>query len=161
MLGARRDDRLEALVESIIAEGGAALYRVIDVAGLVILALDQPGKLDVLINSAGIAPISLFDDLCVEDWEATIDVNIEGFLFGIVAALPVFRRQALGHFFNTLSTDRPSNRSDNVNLCRVEKRGQDNFRRAAQEAGPSIRMKGVSSGCVQTELPSFMTNTAM
>ena len=54
------------------------------------------GGVDVLINNAGVAPISLLDDLRIEDWEEMIDVNLKGVLYGISAALPVFRRQGLG-----------------------------------------------------------------
>ncbi|BCA04623.1 hypothetical protein BDHH15_51930 [Bradyrhizobium diazoefficiens] len=76
VLGARRADRLEMLAASIASKGGKASYLVTDVrqredvAGLVGLATDRYGKLDVLINNAGIAPISLLDDLRVDDWDA-------------------------------------------------------------------------------------------
>jgi NADP-dependent 3-hydroxy acid dehydrogenase YdfG len=56
------------------------------------------------INNAGVAPISLLDEFRVEDWEEMIDVNLKGVLYGIAAALPVFRRQAFGHFVNVIST---------------------------------------------------------
>jgi NADP-dependent 3-hydroxy acid dehydrogenase YdfG len=61
-------------------------------------------KLDVLVNNAGVAPISLLDELRVDDWEEMIDVNLKGVLYGIAAALPVFRRQSFGHFVNVIST---------------------------------------------------------
>ena len=66
-----------------------------DVSNLVELACERFGKLDVLVNNAGIAPISLLDDLRVEEWEEMIDINIKGVLYGIAAALPVFRRDLL------------------------------------------------------------------
>ncbi|MGO7428233.1 SDR family oxidoreductase, partial [Rhizobium ruizarguesonis] len=71
---------------------------------LVALACDTYGRIDVMINNAGIGPISPLDELRIEDWEEMIDVNIKGPLYGIAAALPVFRRQGSGHFVNTLST---------------------------------------------------------
>lgn len=86
VLGARRSDRLEALVAHIVAAGGEATYACTDVkrrdhlANLVDLAGKRYGKLDVLISNAGIAPISLLDDLRVEDWEEMIDVNIKSVL---------------------------------------------------------------------------------
>jgi NADP-dependent 3-hydroxy acid dehydrogenase YdfG len=92
-LGARRLDRLEALAGRIAAAGGKAAFvrtdvkRRDDLAALVNLALERFGKLDVLINNAGIGPISPFDDLRVEEWEDMIDVNIKGVLYGIAAAL--------------------------------------------------------------------------
>jgi NADP-dependent 3-hydroxy acid dehydrogenase YdfG len=110
VLGARRTDRLKALADRITGAGGEATYVATDVkrrddlSNLVKLAGDRYGKLDVLVNNAGIAPISLLDDLRVEDWEEMIDVNIKGLLYGIAAALPIFRRQGFGHFVNIAST---------------------------------------------------------
>ncbi len=75
-----------------------------DVSALVKLAYERYGKLDVLINNAGIGPIAPLDDLRVEEWEDMIDINIKGVLYGIAAALPSFRRQGCGHFVNTAST---------------------------------------------------------
>jgi NADP-dependent 3-hydroxy acid dehydrogenase YdfG len=68
-----------------------------DVAALTALACDRYGKLDVLISNAGIGPISMLEDLRVEDWEEMVDINIKGLLYG-AAALPIFRRQGFGHF---------------------------------------------------------------
>jgi NADP-dependent 3-hydroxy acid dehydrogenase YdfG len=62
-----------------------------DLTALVALAQREFGRLDVLINNAGIGPISLFDELRVEDWDEMIDINFRGVLYGIAAALPVFR----------------------------------------------------------------------
>src|SRR5216684_1419038 len=110
VLGARSPDRLEALAARITASGGEASYaptdvkRREDVSNLVGLAIERYGKLDVLVNNAGVAPISLLDELRVDDWQEMIDVNIKGVLYGIAAALPVFRRQGFGHFVNTAST---------------------------------------------------------
>src|SRR6266478_5355209 len=75
-----------------------------DLTSLVNLACERYGQLDVLIKNAGIGPISPVDDLRVEDWENMIDINIKGVLYGIAAALPVFRKQGFGHFVNTAST---------------------------------------------------------
>ena len=99
MLDARRTDRLEALAARIGLAGGEAVYAATDVTrrgdleNLVALASERYGRLDVLVSNAGIGPISRFDDLRIEDWEAMIDVNIKGVLDGIAAALPVFRRR--------------------------------------------------------------------
>ena len=110
VLGARGSDRLEALANRIVSAGGEAVYAPTDVkqradlSNLVGLAVERYGQLDVLVNNAGVAPISLLDELRVEDWEEMIDVNLKGVLYGIAAALPVFRRQSLGHFVNVIST---------------------------------------------------------
>src|SRR5258705_4615207 len=84
VLGARGLDRLKTLAERITAAGGEAAYAPTDVkrredlSNLVGLALEQYGKLDVLVNNAGVAPISLLDELRVEDWEEMINVNLKG-----------------------------------------------------------------------------------
>ena len=110
VLGARGLDRLEALADRIARAGGGTVYartdvkRREDLSNLVKLACERYGKLDVLVNNAGIMPVSPLDDLRVEDWEEMIDVNSKGFLYGIAAALPVFRKQGFGHFINTAST---------------------------------------------------------
>ena len=110
VLGARGANRLAALAARIADAGGEAVYaptdvkRRDDVAGLVGLACERFGKLDVLVNNAGIMPVSPLDDLRVEDWDEMIDINIKGVLYGIAAALPVFRKQGFGHFVNTAST---------------------------------------------------------
>ncbi len=110
VLGARGVKRLEGLAARIGAAGGEAAWasmdvrRRDDVSQLVKLACDRYGKLDVLVSNAGIGPISPLDDLRVEDWENMIDINVKGVLYGIAAALPVFRAQGFGHFVNTAST---------------------------------------------------------
>lgn len=110
VLGARRLDRLEALANRIVKTGGKVAYAAADVrrsedlSSLVQLAREKFGKLDVLVNNAGIMPISPLDDLRVEEWEEMIDINIKGVLYGIAAALPIFRGQGSGHFINIAST---------------------------------------------------------
>src|SRR6266851_6122078 len=110
VLGARGSDRLEALAARIADAGGEAAYartdvrRRDDLSNLVTLACERYGRVDVLVNNAGVAPISPLDELRVEDWEEMIDVNIKGVLYGIAAALPIFRKQGFGHFVNVIST---------------------------------------------------------
>ena len=109
VLGARGLDRLAALADRIVQTGGQAQYAPTDVkrredlSALIKLACERYGRLDVLVNNAGVMPISALDDLRVEDWEDMIDVNIKGVLYGIAAALPVFRTQGFGHFVNIAS----------------------------------------------------------
>jgi len=98
VLGACGSDRLEALAARIAQAGGKAAYARTDVkrreglSNLVKLACERYGRLDVLVNNAGIGPISPLDDLRVAEWEDMIDINIKGVLYGIAAALPVFRK---------------------------------------------------------------------
>ena len=110
VLGARRTDRLEALADDIRRQGGRAAVRAVDVTSrddltaLVNLALEEFGRLDVLVGNAGISRISPVADLDVDGWSAMIDVNVRGVLHGLAAALPVFERQRRGHFVTTIST---------------------------------------------------------
>jgi NADP-dependent 3-hydroxy acid dehydrogenase YdfG len=167
VLGARRSDKLATLCDRIISTGGQASFSITDVkkredvARLVDMAVERHGKLDVLVSNAGIAPISLLDDLRVEDWEDMIDVNVKGVLYGIAAALPVFRRQGFGHFVNTLSTA-----GLKIVPTMAVYAGSKNAVRAIseglrQEAGPNLRVTTVSPGYVATELASSMTDEAL
>lgn len=109
MLGARRTDRLEALVEEIRASGGTAEFRALDVTSradfeaFVAATETAFGRIDVLINNAGIMPLSLYTSMKVDEWDAMIDVNIRGVLHGIAAALPRMKAQGSGHFVNISS----------------------------------------------------------
>lgn len=110
VLGARRADRLDALAARITAAGGQAEVVVMDVTQrpdaerLVATAVEQFGRLDVLVSNAGIARTSPVGALDVEGWDAMIDINVRGVLYGIAAALPVFRSQGSGHLVTTVST---------------------------------------------------------
>src|SRR5438477_11859736 len=98
VLGARGLDRLEALADRIARAGGGTVYartdvkRREDLSNLVRLACERYGKLDVLVNNAGIMPVSTLDDLRVEDWEEMIEVNIIGAMYGMASGLSVFRK---------------------------------------------------------------------
>lgn len=110
VLGARRTDRLDRLVAEITAAGGTAAATRLDVTkpddlqSLVNAAVEQFGRLDVLVGNAGITRIGPMADLDIAGWSAMIDVNIKGILHGIAAALPVFRRQGSGHLITVVST---------------------------------------------------------
>jgi NADP-dependent 3-hydroxy acid dehydrogenase YdfG len=106
VLGARRADKLEQIVNATMAKGGKATYLVTDVANktqvqaLVDKAVDTFGRIDVMINNAGIMPIAPMSELRTDEWDNMIDVNIKGVLYGIAAALPYFQKQQSGHFIN-------------------------------------------------------------
>lgn len=164
VLGARRLDRLEALAARIVAAGGEAAYsptdvtRRTDVANLVQLAREKYGRLDVLVSNAGIGPISLLDELRVEDWEAMVDVNIKGMLYGIAASLPVFRQQEFGHFVAVASTA-----GINIVPTMAVYAGTKFAVRAIaeglrQEAGDKLRVTLITPGFVHTDFAESMTN---
>ena len=110
VLGARRTDRLEPLAKELTAAGGTAFVCRTDVTSradlerLVSYAVDRAGRLDVLVSNAGISKIGPVGDLDVDGWNAMIDVNLRGVLYGLAAALPIFRRQGRGHLVTTVST---------------------------------------------------------
>ena len=109
VLGARREDKLKAIVKDIQDAGGSADYSVTDVTiksdvdALVQKAIDSFGRLDVIINNAGLMSIAPISALKVDEWDRMIDINIKGVLYGIAAALPVFEKQESGHFINISS----------------------------------------------------------
>ena len=164
VLGARRADRLEALADRIGKEGGAAVYaptnvkRRDDLSRLVKLACERYGKLDVLVNNAGIGPISPLDDLRVADWEEMIDVNIKGVLYGIAAALPVFRQQGFGHFVNIASTAGIVIKPTMAVYAGTKFAVRAITEGLRQEAGDKLRVTIISPGFVRTDFAESMTN---
>jgi NADP-dependent 3-hydroxy acid dehydrogenase YdfG len=109
VIGARRTDRLERLAGEITAAGGSVRARMLDVtrradvAAFVEVAQAEFGRLDVMVNNAGVMPLSPLDALKVEEWDRMVDVNIKGVLYGIAAALPVMKAQGSGQIINLSS----------------------------------------------------------
>ncbi|WP_427929200.1 SDR family oxidoreductase [Agrobacterium cavarae] len=156
VLGARSETELLDVAREIESAGGEAALRSTDVTrrtdleALIRLGRDRFGRVDVIVNNAGIGPISRFDALRVEDWDAMIDVNLRGALHGIAAALPVFAQQGKGHVINVIST---------AGLKIVPTMGvyaaTKNALRTAtealrQEAGAKLRVTEVSPGFIDT-----------
>ncbi|MDA0172407.1 SDR family oxidoreductase [Solirubrobacter taibaiensis] len=162
VIGARREDRLQALAAEIGAAYAAVdVTRREDVQWLVDLARERFGRLDVLVSNAGVMPIGPFDELDVDAWERMVDVNIKGVLFGIAAALPVFREQGSGHFVTTAST---------AAYKVVPSQGVYAGTKAAvrmiceglrQEADGTVRVTTVSPGFVNTDSPSHVSSPAV
>ena len=109
VLGARRSNRIDAVVQEISANGGKAIGFVTDVTkraeveALIQKAVDGFGHVDVLLNNAGIMPIAPIEALKVDEWDRQIDVNIKGLLYGVAAALPHMQKQKSGHIINMAS----------------------------------------------------------
>ena len=164
VLGARRTDRLDELVRRIASAGGEAISKQIDVrrrddlTALVAAAQQRYDRLDVLVNNAGVMPVSPLDALRVEDWELMVDVNIKGVLYGVAAALPVFRQQGFGHIINTASTAAfrvVPNQSVYAGTKVALRAISEGLR---QEAGPELRVTIVSPGITSTNFADSMTD---
>jgi NADP-dependent 3-hydroxy acid dehydrogenase YdfG len=120
--------------------------------------VEKWGQIDILVNNAGIMPVSPLDDLRVEDWEEMIDVNIKGVLYGIAAALPVFRKQGFGHFVNIASTaghKTVPNQSVYSGTKFAVRAISEGLR---QEAGDKLRVTIISPGFVRTNFADGVTN---
>jgi NADP-dependent 3-hydroxy acid dehydrogenase YdfG len=164
VLGARNPDRLDAVAARISATGGEAVTKATDVSSrgdlmeFVSLATATYGQLDVLVSNAGIMPVSPFDELRVDDWEAMVDVNLKGVLFGIAAALPVFRRQGYGHFVNVASTAAfrvTPGQSVYAGTKMAVRAVSEGLR---QEAGENLRVTIISPGMTSTNFADSITD---
>jgi NADP-dependent 3-hydroxy acid dehydrogenase YdfG len=167
VLGARRNNRLEELAADIRKDGGEVAYTVTDVKRkddllrLVKLACDNYGRLDVMINNAGVSELSRIDELDIDGWEEMIDVNLKGVLYGIAAAIPVFREQGAGHIINIISTS-------GIRIVPLQGvyAGTKNAVRTIsealrQESDGWLRVTGISPGFVQTEFVNNLKNEHM
>lgn len=166
MLAARREERLVELKKEIETAGGSAEYKVTDVTSredmnsLVEAGLKKTGTIDVLVNNAGLMPLSMMNKLKVDEWDRMVDVNIKGVLYGIAAALPVMEKQKHGHILNVSSvaghgvTKGSAVYSGTKFAVRAISEG------LRQEINPSheIRVTIVSPGAVETELASTITD---
>lgn len=163
-LGARREDRIQKLVEELTENGGKAIALTTDVTkveqvkNLVDLAVETYGRVDVIINNAGLMPHSPLERLKTDDWDQMIDVNIKGVLYGIAAVMPYMTKQKAGQIINVSSVAghkvNPGGAvySATKTAVRVISEG------LRQEVKPyNIRTTVISPGAVATELPNSAT----
>jgi len=162
VLGARRADRLQTLAWEL---GGKAIAVETDVTdraqvkALVDKAVQGFGRLDVMLNNAGVMPQSRIEQLKVDEWDQMIDVNIKGVLYGIAAALPVMKAQKAGHFINVSSVagHKVGPGSSVYAATKFAVRALSEGLR--QEVKPyNIRTTVISPGAVVTELPNTITD---
>jgi NADP-dependent 3-hydroxy acid dehydrogenase YdfG len=157
-LGARRTERLAAVVADIERAGGQAAAMRVDVTqraqveAFVQAALQRYGRIDVLVNNAGLMALAPMTKTRVDEWERMVDINIKGVLYGIAAALPVFQRQNAGHFINISSVA-----GHKVSMGAAVYAGTKFAVRAISEGlrqeVDGIRTTIISPGAVQSELP--------
>ena len=164
LLGARRTERLQQLVDEIRLAGGKADFRHLDVTrqedsqAFVDVAVAQYGRVDVLINNAGVMPLSRLDVLKVDEWNRMIDVNVRGVLHGIAAALPVMQRQRSGQFINIASIGAYSVSPTAAVYCATKYAVRAISEGLRQEVGGDIRVTLVSPGVVESELAESITD---
>lgn len=165
VLAARREDRLKKLQEEIQKNGGQAIYKVTDVTSyeqmeeLAGYALKEFGKIDVLINNAGVMPHSFLYKKKIDDWNMMIDVNIKGVLYGIAAVLPSMRERKEGHFINLSSVAGHFVGAGSTVYAgtKVAVRAISEGLRK-EELGNNIRTTIISPGAVMTELTNSITD---
>ena len=164
VLGARRVDRIEALAKELSDAGGKALAlqtdvtRAADVQRLVDATVEKFGRIDVLVNNAGLMPSSPLERLKIADWDRMIDVNIKGVLYGIAAALPHMKAQKGGHIVNVSSVAGHRVRAGTAVYSATKHAVRVLTEGLRQEVKPyDIRTTIVSPGAVATELPDSIT----
>jgi NADP-dependent 3-hydroxy acid dehydrogenase YdfG len=164
VLGARRTDRIQALAAELTGNGGKALAITTDVTHydqvmrLVEAAVRTYGRIDVMINNAGLMPQSPIDRLKIDDWDRMIDVNIKGVLYGIAAALPYMKQQKAGQIINVSSVAGHKVRPNNSVYAATKHAVRVISEGLRQEVKPyNIRTTVISPGSVATELVDSVT----
>ncbi|WP_271412105.1 SDR family oxidoreductase [Pseudomonas sp. Q1-7] len=159
VLGARRVDRLQGLVAEIEAAGGEALAIATDVtsaqqvAALMDGAVQRFGRVDVLVNNAGLMAIAPMEEVKVDEWSRMFDINVMGVLHGVAAALPLFRRQGSGHFINVASVAGIKVFSPGGTVYSATKFAVRAISEGLRhEIGGAIRTTVISPGAVESEL---------
>ncbi|WP_393087441.1 SDR family oxidoreductase [Streptomyces sp. LN704] len=164
VLGARRTDRLEALVQDIRATGGDADYHSLDVTeaedvrAFVDSAHRVHGRVDVMVNNAGVMPLSKLEALKVDEWNRMIDVNVRGLLHGIAAALPLMRRQRNGQFVNVASIGAHAVSPTAAVYCATKYAAWAISEGLRQEVGGDIRVTTISPGVTESELADSISD---
>ncbi|MEG4988406.1 SDR family oxidoreductase [Microcoleus sp. BR0-C5] len=164
VLGARRTDRLKAIAKDIRAEGGTVEYQALDVTqrsqmeDIVQFAQSKFDRVDVLINNAGIMPLSALEQLKVEEWDRMIDVNIKGVLYGIAAALPVMKAQKSGQIINLSSIGGHAVSPTAAVYCATKFAVGAISEGLRQEVGGDIRVTVISPGVTESELAESITD---
>ncbi|MFG2412844.1 SDR family oxidoreductase [Streptomyces goshikiensis] len=166
LLGARRTDRLDALTREINEAGGTAAFQRLDVTdaadvrAFVAAARERYGRVDVMVNNAGVMPLSPLDALKVDEWDRTIDVNVRGVLHGIAAALPVMRAQGGGHFVNVASVGAYEVSPTAAVYCATKFAVRAISEGLRQESDGSVRVTLVSPGVTESELAEGISDPA-
>ncbi|MBB3568504.1 SDR family oxidoreductase [Rhizobium sp. BK491] len=163
MLGARRIDRLEALAAEIREKGGTVMTRRLDVTDRADVAAFAEaarlawGGVDVIVNNAGIMPLSLMASMKVEEWDRMVDVNIKGVLHGIAAVLPEMTARGSGHIINIASIGALAVSPTAAVYCATKyavRAISDGLRQECRD----IRVTCIHPGVVESELADTITD---
>lgn len=163
--GARRQDRLQQLADRVTRQGGTIEVHTLDVTdraavtALVDAAVATHGRVDVIVNNAGVMPLSRLDALLVDQWDQMIDVNVRGLLNGIAATLPHFQRQEAGHFVTVASIGAHEVVPTGAVYCATKYAAWAITEGLRLELDPSIRVTTISPGVVESELAQTITDT--
>ena len=164
VLGARRVERIQSLADELTKNGGKALAIATDVTQheqvkhLVDSAVETYGRIDVILNNAGLMPHSPLERLKLDDWNQMIDVNIKGVLYGIAAALPHMKQQKSGQIINVSSVAGHKVRPGSAVYAATKAAVLMLSEGLRQEVKPyNIRTTVISPGAVATELPNSIT----
>src|SRR6266545_3598173 len=164
VLGARRADRIKSLADELTRRGGKALAVPTDVIHseqvkkLVDGAVQAYGRIDVMINNAGLMPQSPLERLRIDEWNRMVDVNIKGVLYGIAAALPYMKQQKAGHIINVSSVAGHKVGPGFAVYAATKHAVRALSEGLRQEVKPyNIRTTVISPGAVATELPNSVT----
>jgi NADP-dependent 3-hydroxy acid dehydrogenase YdfG len=164
MLAARREDRLKELVTDIQKDGGTAKYQLTDVSdrtsveALAKATYQAYERIDVLVNNAGLMPLSPLDEIKVDEWEKMIDVNIKGVLYGVAAVLPIMRQQKSGHIINLSSVAGHKVFSGGTVYCATKFAVKAISEGIRLESHGHIRSTNISPGAVDTELTNTISH---
>ena len=163
VLGARRVERLQRIVADIQSNGGSAHARELDVTrrddvdAFVRNALDVHGRIDVIVNNAGVMPLSPLAALKVEEWNRMIDVNIRGVLHGIAAVLPPMLAQGYGQVINVASIGAHAVSPTAAVYC-ATKHAVWAISEGLRQESPSIRVTTISPGVTESELADSISD---
>ncbi|MEC2056623.1 SDR family oxidoreductase [Peribacillus psychrosaccharolyticus] len=164
ILGARRIERLEAITSAIRSEGGSADYQAVDVTrrdqmkDLVNYVKHSFGKVDVIVNNAGVMPLSKLEALKSDEWDRMINVNIRGVLHGIAAGLPIMKKQGFGQFINISSIGGHEVTPSAAVYCATKFAVRAISEGLRMEVGGNIRVTTVSPGVTESELAESITD---
>jgi len=165
MLAARREERLKELVSDIEKDGGTAKYQVTDVTdhsqveALAEATHEAYGRIDVLVNNAGLMPLSPLDQVKVDEWDKMIDVNIKGVLYAIAAVLPIMRQQKSGHIINLSSVAGHQVFPAGTVYCATKFAVKAISEGIRLESNGEIRSTNISPGAVDTELTNTISHS--